>query len=205
MAKVSARWLLSAIRGSIAGAFALIVLVHPAAASLLEFTFTSDFTAFPGGGSFFLDTSVAAQPGGPGSSPVYPTLYPNAIKNYQYKGPFQSNSLLEATLLVWPDITPIQDAPSLTEFNFGDSPVGAGLGLNLANQPSLGFQLSSDPAFYQLNTYWASFVNNSPFLVNSLEAEIVQQIPWPPYLSLLALLTLAVWLILWRGGERRQH
>ena len=93
-------------------------------------------------------------------------------------------------------------APSLTEFNSGGF-LGAGLGLNLANQPSLGFQLSSDPAFYQLNTYWASFVNNSPFLVTSLEAEIVQQIPWPPYLSFLAFLTLAAWLIPRRGGHER--
>jgi len=55
MVKFSAMRLGSAIRGSIASAFAVMVLAHPAAASLLEFTFTSGFDTHTGGGggSFF--------------------------------------------------------------------------------------------------------------------------------------------------------
>ena len=102
------RLLVFGTRGSIACALALMLVVHPAAAYLLEFTFKSEFDGRTGGGSFFLDTSVQGQPGGPGPSPTYPTLYPNAIKNYQYMDLFQSNSLLEATLWVWPERTPVQ-------------------------------------------------------------------------------------------------
>jgi len=201
MTKFPARFLGSAIRGSIAGAVAAIVLGQPAAASLLEFTFTSSFDTHTGGGggSFFLDTSVQAQPLLP---PIFPpALYPNAIKNYQYNDPFLSNTLPEANLFVWPNQTPVQGLPSLTEFkvNAGDFS-NFGLVLNLANQPSLGFQLSSDPAFYQLNSFWASPVDNSPFEVTSLEVRSVQQVPWPPQLFFLALVTWGAWLILRRRG-----
>jgi len=192
MLKGPAGLLMFGTRVSIAFALALMLVVHPAAADLLEVTFKSEFDGRPGGGSFLLDTSVQAQPGGPGPSPTYPTLYPNAIKNYQYADLFQSNSLLEATLSVWPEQTPVQGLPSLTEFNFGNGLV-AGLALKLADQPSLGFQLSADPASYQLNSHWASFVNNSPFLVTSLE---VRPIPEPP--SFVALLILLAGFILLR-------
>ena len=192
MRKLPARFLGSAIRGSIASAIGVIVLAHPAAASLLEFTFTSTFS---GVGSFFLETSVQTQPH---LGPYTP--YPNAIKDYQYKDLFQSISLLETNLFIWADQTPVQGLPSLTAFNIGSDEASVFLNLNLANQPSLGFQLSSDPALYQLNSFWASLVNNSPSVVTSLE--VVSVVPEPSTGILAGTVLAGLGVFCWRRFRR---